>query len=341
MDFAQTVAHYEKVLTDDSGWLAEGLSWTVVRPFGTELSPGDLAARMTGGGWPTTTEANGDIEAEAVYLGGWGRTGMLLEPGGFTGVGLPHVLKWLSHEAQVWHLSWNLTGRRSMTYLVDGHILAEVPRLDEGPEILATELRSLRAAEDTAWPGKQATAMAIVEARTGAHLERQWFDRPRPVVLLDQPISPNPLPLGLWHHEPDLYARLSVSSQQMRRTVLLHMVETLIDTFGLSAPELDDALHAVRQGRTLGGDQHAAVRAVHESLGRQWAGLPFAMREQDDQQWRRWVAANAVRHGLRSISDAEAWHLSALTYAREALSEDWTTFRSRLYQRLTGRTNRP
>ncbi|MFC7588408.1 hypothetical protein ACFQYP_35415 [Nonomuraea antimicrobica] len=71
---------------------------------------------------------------------------------------------------------------------------------------------------------------------------------------------------------------------------------------------------------------------MHESLGGRWEGRPFAVREQDDQQWRRWVAANAVRHGLRSVSDAAASHLSALTYAREALDGDWAAFRTRLCQ---------
>lgn len=334
MDFARTIAHYEQVLTDDSGWLAEGLSWTVVRPFGTDLSLEDLTTRLTGGGWPIIAEADEDVEPDTVYLGGSGLAGMLLEPGGFTGVGLPHVLRWLSHEAQVWHLSWNLTGRQVMTYLVHGRVLAELPGLGEGPETLATELRALRAAEGAAWPGRQAAAMAIVEARTGARLDRHWFDQPRPIALLDQPISPDPLPLGLWHHEPDLHARLSASPQETRRALLLHVVETLIDTFDLSTPELTDALHAVGQGRTLSRDHLAAMRAVHESLGSRWAGLPFAVREQDDRQWRRWVAANAVRHGLRSISDAAAWHLDALTFAREALSGDWATVRSRLYERF-------
>ncbi|MDF2705786.1 hypothetical protein AB0C18_05615 [Nonomuraea muscovyensis] len=331
MNLAQTISHYEHLLMDDSGWLSEGLSWTVVRPFRTALSLEDLAGRMTGGGWPDTTEAAEDIEPDTVYLDASAQAGMLLEPGGFTAVGLPHVLTWLSHEAQVWHLSWNLTGHQSLTYLVHGQVLAKLHRLDEQPVTLAPELQALRAIEGAPWPRRAATAMAIVEARTGAHLERRWFDQPRRVALLDQPISPEPLPLGLWHHEPDLHAQLSASPHQTRRTALLVMAETLIDTFDL-ATELTDLLHAVRQDQALTREHLTTMRAVHEGLGRQWAELPFATREHDDQQWRRWVAANAVRHGLRSVSDAAASYLSALTYAREALDGDWMTLRTRLYQ---------
>ncbi|MEU4704608.1 hypothetical protein [Nonomuraea dietziae] len=51
-------------------------------------------------------------------------------------------------------------------------------------------------------------------------------------------------------------------------------------------------------------------------------------------RWTRWVAANAIRHSLRSLNE-DARCLDGLTYARAALSESWPDFKERLRELAT------
>ncbi|MDF5755750.1 hypothetical protein [Spongiactinospora sp. TRM90649] len=70
-----------------------------------------------------------------------------------------------------------------------------------------------------------------------------------------------------------------------------------------------------------------------ETLGERWAGQGAAYREQAEDEWRRWVAANGVRHALRSLNEG-ASVLDGLTYARFALSDEWPGIRARIRAEL-------
>jgi hypothetical protein len=335
MGFRDIVAHYEGVLRADSAWLSEGLAWTVVLPRAENLSLTEVGQRLTGGGRPVMSELEEVDERDLIYLG-WSDTATaIVEPDGFSYAGHPPVLKWLSRNAQAWHLSWNLTGSSRLCYATDGNVLAEVHGLKSAVAVgadansISAEVAMLREAVGSPWPALQATAMAIVESRTGACLDQQWFEEPRVVVHIDQPISPDIPPLGFSHHERDLDSKIQHVSQATRNTIFIYTIEELINRFDLGLVRISEGLQAAREGRPLGESQWHEMDTVREELGHQWAGQPTAEREQDTWGWRRWVAANAVRHSLRSLSENSSY-LDGLTFARFAFSEEWPVVREQI-----------
>ncbi|MGN9785419.1 hypothetical protein ACTMTF_28625 [Nonomuraea sp. ZG12] len=339
MNFHDAVTHYTDLI-QSSAPFGEALAWTVIRPLGKPIPLENIATRLTGGAHPVLVESDeefteeaGFLEGKAVYLGQAGTATMLVEPGGFSYAGREQVMAWLSHDAQVWHLAWNIAGTRGLSYAAYGQWLARIPTLDPGmlygvdPDAVAEEAAALKEVADAPWPATKATAMAIVEARTGARLPMDWFDRPRQVAIVDPLISDDCPPLGLWHYEPDMNAKLHLASREHRRAVLLRTVNVLVERFNLGLTAITRAVRAVHDGRPLDVALLEEIRKEGETLGERWAGRGYAVREEDEDTWRRWVAANAVRHGLRSL-DRGADFLDCLTYARFALSEEWPEIRT-------------
>jgi hypothetical protein len=339
MNFHDSVTYYTNLI-HSSAPFGEALAWTVIRPLGKTIPLENIAKRLTGGGHPALVESDeefteeaGFLEGKAVYLGQVGTATMLVEPGGFSYAGREQVMAWLSQDAQVWHLAWNIAGTRGLSYAAHGQWLARIPTLDSemlygvDPDALAEEAAALKEAADTPWPAKKATAMAIVEARTGARLPMDWFDHPRQVAIVDPLISNECPPLGLWHYEPDMDAKLHMASQEHRRAVLLRTVDILVERFDLGQTAITRAVRAAHAGQPLDVALLEGVREEGENLGERWAGRGYAVREEDEKTWRRWVAANAIRHGLRSL-DGGVDFLDGLTYARFALSEEWPEIRT-------------
>ena len=200
-------------LQPDSSWLSDGLAWTVVQPVTGRLSPLETAARLTGGGRPLPA-AELDVEEVsergAVLLGQVVDGAMIVEPQGFSLTVSPRILERLSQRAQVWHVSWNITGNSRMIHAANGRVLAEIPHLEPasayGADLgsVGPELELLAAALDAPWPASKATALAIVEARTEARLDA-GLGRRHPAALVDKPVAADLPPVG-FAREPDLDA---------------------------------------------------------------------------------------------------------------------------------------
>ncbi|TMR90779.1 hypothetical protein [Nonomuraea basaltis] len=326
---------YYTNLLQSSASFGEALAWTVIRPLQEPLSLQSAASRLIGGGHPPIVDADEEfieevesLNGRAVYIGQSGDATMLLEPDGFSYAAGSHVMAWLSQEAQVWHLSWNHTGRRVLEYAANGQWLAGIAELNPhaiygaDPAALQAEAAAMEEVVNAPWPTQQATALAIIELRTGAQLPRDWFDQPRQVAIVEPLISKDCPPIGLWHYEPDLDARLRLAPQESRSAVLLQLVDVLTNRFHLDMPATTRARQAAHSGLPLDADLLEDVGAEWESLGHQWADRGFAVREENDDAWRRWVAANAVRHSLQSLSEGSTY-LDALTYGKFALDEEW------------------
>ncbi|MEV0148134.1 MULTISPECIES: DUF6461 domain-containing protein [unclassified Nonomuraea] len=331
---------YYTDLLRSSATFNEALAWTVIVPLSEPLSLDAVASRVIGGGHPLLMESGEEFDEEAeflaghaVYLGHSGDTVMLLEPGGFSYVATPQVMAWLSQDAQVWHLSWNHTGSKVLEYWADGQQLTRIPGLDAlsvhgaDPAELQEEVAALAQAGRASWTTRKATAMALIERRSGARLPIDWFDEAHPVAVVDPPIGDDCPPIGLWHHEPDLNAKLRSASHEQRRAVLLHVTGILVERFDLSLPAITRAVRIARGGEPVDDALLEGVREAWEHLGARWAGRGYAVREEDDNAWRRWVAANAVRHSLRSLNEGASF-LDGLTYAMFALPEEWPTIRA-------------
>ncbi|MGW0590818.1 hypothetical protein [Streptosporangium sp. NPDC002607] len=341
MSFREAVNHYIGLI-QSTPLIEEGLSWTVVRPLGESLSLPSVASRLIGGGRPTLVESSEEfdeeaeaVEGTAVYLDEFGDSIGLYEPGGFSYAAAVPVLEWLSEDAQVWHVSWNLTGRRFLEYAANGRRLAVIPGFDpralhgEAPATLQDAAAALESVAGETWITQKAAVLAVIEARTGARLSHGWFDEPRQVALVDLPFSEETTPIGLWHHEPELDARLRLMPEEDRRAVLLRLIDVLIERFDLDLAFIAPAVRAAHKGLPIDAGLLEEVKAEWENLGRQWTGAFYAVRENDEPGWRRWVAANAIRHSLRSLNEGASF-FDGLTYAKFALSEEWPATTDRI-----------
>ncbi|MDP9862650.1 MULTISPECIES: hypothetical protein [Streptosporangium] len=195
MAFQGLTEHYENFMQEGSDWLSVGLAWTAVLPVEGRLSLSEVATRLIGDGQPPVIELDSEeaYEADAVLLGQMGNSTMIVETFGNNYVWESGVLDRLSVNAQVWHVSWEVTGNSRLIHAARGRVLAEVQHLNPadavGEDLAAVEaeLAALGPTISAPWPATQAMALAIVEARTGARLESDWFDRSHPAVIVGDP----------------------------------------------------------------------------------------------------------------------------------------------------------
>ncbi|GAA3420196.1 hypothetical protein [Streptosporangium vulgare] len=187
MDLQHAVTHYRRLIKE-VGWLEEGMAWTVILPVSGRLSVREAATRLTGDSHPELSELEPGFSG-VVSLGRSGAAMMLFEADGFSHAGDPHVLERLSESARVWHVSWNLTGRRMLSYAAQGKVLAEM--LDFNPDwlhgidpgSLREEAAILRGIGRYRPPTRYKTkVMAMVEHHTGVRLDKQWLDQPQPAL---------------------------------------------------------------------------------------------------------------------------------------------------------------
>ncbi|MCF6467715.1 hypothetical protein FAF44_04710 [Nonomuraea sp. MG754425] len=184
-------AHYGHLLQGDGSWLAEGLAWTVVVPDEGALSSEEIAARLLGGDErPSLTicDIEEASEGDVAIVEQAGRAAMIVD---FSGAGRTwdeDILSRLSAGAQVWHVSWEVTRNSRLIHAAHGHVVTRIPHLEPvgapGADVsfAGTELTALARTLEHPWPATQAMAMAIVEARTGAHLDSAWLGSFHPVV---------------------------------------------------------------------------------------------------------------------------------------------------------------
>ncbi|MFI6182371.1 hypothetical protein ACIA8R_43065 [Nonomuraea sp. NPDC051191] len=187
-------AHYGHLLQGDGSWLAEGLAWTAVLPEEGSLSLEEIAARLLGGDErPSLTicDIEEASEGDVAIVEQSGRAAMIVD---FSGAGRTwddDILRRLSAGAQVWHVSWEVTRNSRLIHAAHGHVVTRIPHLDPigapGADVslAGTELTALGRTLDAPWPAAQAMAMAIVEERTGAHLDSTWLASSHPAIPVD------------------------------------------------------------------------------------------------------------------------------------------------------------
>ncbi|SNT61071.1 hypothetical protein SAMN05216276_108140 [Streptosporangium subroseum] len=192
MDLQYAITHYRRLIKE-IGWLEERMAWTVILPVSGRLSLQETATRLTGGSHPELSELDPGLP-DVVYLGQSGAAVMLFEATGFSHAGGTQVLERLSENARVWHVAWNITGMRVLIHAAQGKVLARIPEFAPDwlngidPDSLREEAAILRGIGRYRPPTRYKTkVMAMVEQRTGARLDKQWFDRPRPAVPLWSP----------------------------------------------------------------------------------------------------------------------------------------------------------
>ncbi|MBB4699419.1 hypothetical protein BJ982_000963 [Sphaerisporangium siamense] len=183
------IARYKSLMTE-LAWLGTSMGWTVVTPRDGSLSTEDVVARLGLGDAPDVYTSEPGISGEISF--GLVRTStMLFEANDISYTGRPEISRSLSEGAEVWHVSWNITGQSKLRVALEGEIVVEVPDLDPenawGTHVneIGADMDLLRQAARRRWPARRATAMAILEARTGAHLDKEWLDTPRSTVAAE------------------------------------------------------------------------------------------------------------------------------------------------------------
>ncbi|MEO3892716.1 hypothetical protein [Nonomuraea sp. B5E05] len=194
MNVQATAQRYAEILLGDGSWLTEELAWTVLRPRVGPLTLSDVAQRLSGNSHAVIVERDFEeaYAANAVVLDETDGAVMIVDLHRTSNTPDPDFIARLSRDVDVWHVSWHTALSRRMIHALDGRILAAVPHLDpaeavgEDLDSVQAELAALSAAQHDDWPAVEATALAIVEERTGARLRLDWFDHAHTSVALDQ-----------------------------------------------------------------------------------------------------------------------------------------------------------
>ncbi len=181
MPHTDLVAHYRRLL-EVTQWLDCSLSWTVIQPLAEPMDLTDIAELVAGAGYEIQET---EVEGEGLFIDGSGPSIMLLDlEGGFRP---PQELERLSIGARVWDLSWGVNGNSSLAYATDGHVRLTMPDLEpqeaygRDPQALDHLLRLL---PEPFTRLSNASAMALVQTDSGAHLDLEWLNtRQRKVIF--------------------------------------------------------------------------------------------------------------------------------------------------------------
>ncbi|MGC5015076.1 hypothetical protein ACLQ2R_30300 [Streptosporangium sp. DT93] len=195
MAFQEIVRHYEQLIRDIE-WLAEGMAWTVLIPEKDPLAVSEVISRLS---LPENClQSNLEVGfPEMAYINTRYACMALLEPEGFSHVGYGPNMERLAIDNSVWHVSWNITGRRILKVAKNGQVQVEILDFDPtmvhgiGLDAVSSYLPLLRHASKRKWPALNATAMAIVETVIGTRLDQEWIDQPQSgLVITRPPIEP-------------------------------------------------------------------------------------------------------------------------------------------------------
>ena len=149
----------------------------------------ETAARLTGGErvLPAEFDAEQVSERDAVLLGEVVDGAMIVEPWGFSLAVSPRILERLSQQAQVWHVSWNITGSSRMMHAANGRVLAEI-RTSSNRTMRTGRTSAPSARSWNSWPRRWRRPGPRpmpppwrIEARTGARLDAGWLGRRHPL----------------------------------------------------------------------------------------------------------------------------------------------------------------
>ncbi|MGW6500510.1 hypothetical protein [Nonomuraea angiospora] len=180
----RVVTHYQRLL-DVAQWLDVGMSWTVVQPLD---EPMDLieVAELIGG--PDAELQEKDVEGSETFIDEAGPSIMILDlEGGYFSPYEPAPLERFSVGARVWHLAWNVNGHACLAYAADGRLRLTMPRLDpreaHGPDPHALD-HLLRLLPEPFARLSHASAMALVQMDSGAHLDLDWLNAPQQALVV-------------------------------------------------------------------------------------------------------------------------------------------------------------
>ncbi|GIH91647.1 hypothetical protein Psi01_22770 [Planobispora siamensis] len=142
----------------------------------------DIAELVAGPGYEIQ---EAEVEGLDLFIDESDPSIMLLDPEG--DFHLPQELERLSIGARLWDLSWSVNGHSSLVYAADGRIRLTMPDLDpqriHGPDPQALD-HLLRLLLEPFIRLPKASAMALVQMDSGAHLDLAWLDeRQRKVIF--------------------------------------------------------------------------------------------------------------------------------------------------------------
>lgn len=144
MNFHEVVQYYTDMLQGEGDWLAESLTWTVLRSRAGTLTLNEVARRVSGNDQPIIVER--DLEdayaANAVVLEETGNGVMIVDLAMIAPTPDPDILARISGGAEAWHVSWHTAYSQRMIHAHDGHVLAVVPCLDPSQALGKVSTRS-------------------------------------------------------------------------------------------------------------------------------------------------------------------------------------------------------
>ncbi|RJL23059.1 hypothetical protein [Bailinhaonella thermotolerans] len=204
MDRLELLEYYEGLL--DSA-LSEGFAWAVAVPLEGGPGTGELVARLRRWEHPRAAELLEPYEPEGLPSGEsdffpldsvhYGRMGeaTVFTQGNGARVLDDDVLAELSRGVRLCGTWWSINSSNDLVYAEDGQVLLRMNMWDYWvggtggrrggrPHVLDEGLTLVAEAQRLGHTSWKAAALAIVELRTGVHLELDWVLRPQPLVLM-------------------------------------------------------------------------------------------------------------------------------------------------------------
>jgi hypothetical protein len=336
MDVGAAISYYCELLEQDA-WIAQQFAWTVIIADDNPIEIREIATALSGGAPPEIWEDTPRMAADHVtYINYFvpvrsGSRINLIEPGCAIHVNAPEFHHWMSMGRRIWTTSWHIKGGERLLCVEKGETLFGIGEFFEtertfgsGVDAAQHELEIMRRPSIRE---SKAAAMAIMEFHGGFRLDADWWDSPQQIITVDQPIPRDAAPPSAFASaEPELAAHLHNVSPSARRSLLIHLIEQLADDYDLHIREVAVVLDQIRDG-------------THPST-QEWRNLTFetVYLAQDPwgahpgdagPEWRRWQAAIAIRHALRSL-DTGAQNLEFLLSARNALYREWDDLRAEI-----------
>jgi hypothetical protein len=334
---SETSAHYDALL-DGLPMIEQALCWTVVRGLGKPVTVQQVIARL---GADPATLAERDFDesfdrypAGVVQLAEVGSAVVLFEVNGSQGQ-RPEVLRWLSEGASVHGVYWHVNGADRLVYAAYGKVITGVdvfrPESRHGvdPAALDEELQELVALRADDGNEYRPAAMAVVERCTGVRLEAEWFERPRPSVIIAKPLPEDPSPpTALAAVDPDLHVLLTRAGREVQRAALVRTVRVLAERLDLAGePAVSHAIAALAQEAE--GEYPRSVLELRSRLGDDFRAVEDRESFQQSPIWWRMQAGMAISTALTPASGYSD-PLDALNHARSALQDGWPALRDEL-----------
>lgn len=335
MKFDEVVDHYCDLL--ERTWLGLGMAWTVVIADDEPTGLHEVATSLSGGAPPEIWEDTPRMVADRIngindfiFMESGSRIN-LIEPGTIH-ENFHEFLRWMSAGRRVWSVSWHIKGGERLVCAENGEILFGLGEHFDVNRPFGTDVamarRELEMMRRHTLLERKAAALAIMGLHGRCLLDEAWLDSPQQVIAVDQPIPAGATPPSAFASvEPELAARLRGATPAARRGFLIRLAERLADRYDLHIPEIATVLDHVRAGRhpTPAEWRDLATETMYLAQDPWYADPAHATPE-----WRRWQAAIAIRHALRSL-DGGGENIESLLSARNALHDEWENLRAEIF----------